>query len=223
MPVRLAASILAVALAAATQTASAGTAPAAAPTVHRVFDIMRQGSKIGTDTFDITRHGDMSDVTIVTHVLVKVMFVNAYRYDHSETASWKGSQLVSFNSTTDDNGTNHEVSATQNGGKLALDVDGSKSEQSKAMIPASLWSADVSNRSQLFDPGNGKHLSTKPEDLGEETVNVHGAPQQLHHLKLSGQFARELWFDKDGLVKMTLLGSDNSLITSELRTSTASR
>ncbi len=226
MPVRLAASIFAVALAAAAQTASAGTPSAssgAAPTVHRVFDIMRQGSKIGTDTFDIVRHGDVSDVTIVTHVLVKVMFVNAYRYDHKETASWKGSQLVSFTSTTDDNGTNHEVSATQNGGKLALDVDGSKSELSKAMVPASLWSADVSNKSQLFDPGNGKHLSTKPEDLGEELVNVRGAPQQLRHLKLSGQFARELWFDKDGLVKMTLLGSDNSLITSELRTSTASR
>jgi hypothetical protein len=26
--------------------------------VHRVFDIMRAGSRIGTDTFDITRQGD---------------------------------------------------------------------------------------------------------------------------------------------------------------------
>ncbi len=203
--------------------ASAGAPNGAAPTVHRVFDIMRQGSKIGTDTFDIARHGDATDVKIVTHVLVKVLFVNAYRYDHTETASWRGNQLVSFSSTTDDNGTTHEISAAQTGAKLTLDVDGVKSEVPKAMVPASLWSAEVSNKSQLFDPGNGKHLSTKPQDLGEETVSVRGAPQQVRHLKLSGPFARELWFDKDGLVKMTLLGSDNSLITSELRMSTASR
>jgi hypothetical protein len=198
-------------------------APAAAPTVHRVFDIMRSGSKIGTDTFDISRQGDVTNVKIVTHVLVKIMFVNAYRYDHSESGTWKGSQLVSFNSTTDDNGTNHEIAATQAGAKVALDVDGTKTELPKGIVPASLFSADVSNKSQLFDPGNGKRLSTKPKDLGEETVAVHGAPQTLRHLKLSGEFDRDLWFDKDGLVKMTLLGSDKSVITSELRVSTASR
>jgi hypothetical protein len=198
-------------------------APPAAPAVHRVFDIMRSGSKIGTDTFDISRQGDITNVKIVTHVLVKIMFVNAYRYDHTESGSWKGNQLVSFTSTTDDNGTNHEIKATQTGGKVALDVDGAKTDLPKGVVPASLWSADVSNKSQLFDPGNGKRLSTKPQDLGEETVAVHGAPQQLRHLKLSGQFDRDLWFDKDGLVKMTLLGSDKSVITSELRVSTASR
>lgn len=224
MQVRLAAPLLAIAAcAAAVSPASAGAPAGAASTVHRVFDIMRQGSKIGTDTFDITRRGDVTDVTIVTHVLVKVMFVNAYRYDHTETGSWKGNQLVSFTSTTDDNGTNHQIAVTQTGGKQVLDVDGTKSDLPKAMVPASLWGADVSNRTQLFDPGNGKHLVTKPQDLGEETVSVRGAPQQLRHLKLSGPFARDLWFDKDGLVKMTLVGSDNSVITSELRTSTASR
>ena len=222
MQVRLAVPILASALCAAL-VQPAGAATGTAQSIHRVFDITRQGSKIGTDTFDITRHGDVTDVKIVTHVLVKVMFVNAYRYDHTETGSWKGSQLVSFSSTTDDNGTNHEISATQAGGKLSLDVDGKKSDQPKTMVPASLWSADVSNKAQLFDPGTGKQLSTKPQDLGEEMVTVHGAPQQLRHVKLSGPFARELWFDKDGLVKMTLVGSDNSVITSELRTSTASR
>ena len=224
MQVRLAVSILALTLCAgSSQPAGAGAPTGAAPSVHRVFDIMRQGSKIGTDTFDITRRGDVADVKIVTHVLVKVMFVNAYRYDHTETGSWKGGQLVSFASTTDDNGTNHEISATQTGSKLALEVDGTKSELPKGVVPASLWSADVSNKAQLFDPGTGKPLSTKPQDLGDETIAVRGAPQQLRHLKLSGQFARELWFDKDGLVKMTLVGSDNSVITSELRTSTASR
>ena len=60
------------------------------------------------------------------------------------------------------------------------------------------------------------------EDLGKETVALNGVPRQLDHVRLTGAFPRDLWFDEDGLVKMTLLGSDNSEVTSELRQSTAS-
>jgi hypothetical protein len=204
--------------------APASAAPAGpAANVHRVFDIMREGSQIGTNTFDITRSGDTTEVKIVTHVLVKVMFVNAYRYDHKETASYKGTQLVSFTATTNDNGTDHEIAAEQKDGKVILTVDGDTREAAKGIVPASLWSADISNKPQLFDTGNGKLLSTKPRDLGDEMVEIHGVSQHLRHIKLSGQFDRDLWFDKDGLVKLAMLGTDHSKITSELRQSTAAR
>jgi hypothetical protein len=191
--------------------------------VHRVFDIMRAGSRIGTDTFDITRQGDTTTVKIDTKIVVKIAFITAYRYTHSESESWKGKQLVAFASTTDDNGTNHDVRATQAGGKLAMVVDGVSSTAPKSLMPASLWSADVSKGPQLFDPANGKKMAVQAQDLGPEDVKVNGAPQQLDHVKLSGAFPRDLWFDDQGLVKMTLLGSDNSEVTSQLRQSTASR
>ena len=206
--------------------AALATAPAlAAPEakhVHRVFDIMREGSKIGTDTFDITRQGDATSVKVNTHIQVKIAFITAYRYDHSETGSWKGSQLVAFTSKTDDNGTDHQIKAAQAGGKIALTVDGAASSAPKTMQAASLWGAEVSRQKQMFDPANGKRLAVDVADLGEETVDMNGVPRQLDHVQLTGALPRDLWFDEDGLVKMTLRGSDNSLITSQLRTSTAS-
>ena len=190
--------------------------------VHRVFDIVREGSKIGSDTFDVTRQGDVTSVKIDTHILVKIAFITAYRYNHSETESWKGNQLVSFTSNTDDNGTAHDVSATMKGGKLAMVVDGAESTAPKGIVPASLWSVDVSKQAQLFDPASGKRMAVTPNDLGLETVKVNGAPRELEHVSLSGAFPRELWFDDQGLVKMTLQGSDKSTVTSQLRASTAS-
>ena len=203
--------------------ASAGSPSAASPDVHRVFDIMRSGSKIGTDTFDIARQGDMTTVKIKTHIVVTILYVKVYHLDHEETESFKGSQLVSFEAKTDDNGTDHEITAAQSGGKLALTVDGEKKDLPKSTVPASVWNADVSGKPQLFDPRSGKVMANKVKDLGEETVEVQGAPQQLHHLKLVGEFPRDLWFDKDGLAKLTLLGTDRSLISSEMSLSTASR
>ena len=191
--------------------------------VHRVFDIMRAGSRIGTDTLDITRQGDATTVRMDTQIVVKIAFITAYKYTHSGTETWKGNQLVAFASTTDDNGKGHEVNATQTGGKLAMVVDGVSSTAPKATMPASLWSADVVKGSQLFDPASGKRMAVQVQDLGLETVRLNGAPRQLDHVKLSGAFPRDLWFDDEGLVKMTLLGSDNSEVTSQLRQSAAAR
>ena len=191
--------------------------------VHRIFDIMREGSKIGDDTFDVTRAGDVTDVKITTHIAVKIAFVTAYRYEHSETQSWKGNQLVSFHSSTDANGTSHDVSASVAGGKVALVVDGEATVAPKGIMPASVWTTEIAKRPQLFDPGDGKRMSVRGQTLGGENVVLNGAPHQLEHVKLTGQFDRDLWFDEQGLVKMVMRGTDNSVITSQLRQSTASR
>lgn len=198
--------------------------PAEPPvTLHRVFDIVREGTQIGTNTLDFSRQGDATTVKVVTHILVKIMFVNAYRYEHVETAMFKSNQLVSFNSTTDENGTNHSIDAHEASGKLALTVDGASVDAPKTIYPAIIFSPDITGKSQLFDPGNGKRLSAKGEDLGKETVTIRGVPQELRHIRLTGTFGRDLWFDRDGLVKMTMLGPDNSKIVSEMRQTTAER
>src|SRR3984893_5505294 len=51
--------------------------------IHKVFDIVRGGDKIGTDTIDIERQNDTTTVKIKTDLSVKVMFIEAYRYEHS--------------------------------------------------------------------------------------------------------------------------------------------
>jgi hypothetical protein len=198
-------------------------APSASIAIHRVFDISREGSQIGTTTVDFSRRGEMSNIKIVTHISVKVLLMNAYQYEHQETASFRDNQLISFSSTTDDNGTNHQIAAHESSGRILMKVDGDETEVPKAIYPAITFSPLISSKSQLFDPNNGKRLYTVSEGLGMDFVTVHGVQQELNHIKLSGQFDRDLWFDRDGLVKMSMIGSDHSRITSELRRSSAER
>ena len=48
-----------------------------------------------------------------------------------------------------------------------------------------------------------------------------GVPPGTHHYKiadtLTGEFARDVWFDGDALVRTKIIGSDNSVILSDLR------
>ena len=191
--------------------------------IHEVFEVDREGDKIGATTIDIDRQNDVTTVKLATSISVKVMFIEAYHYEHASTEIWRSGQLISYKSQTDDNGTKHtvEVGPGSSPDKLSLTVDGKRSDIAKTFAPASLWSRDVVNRSDLFQTDNGKRLSIKVKDAGEETLVVRGVKRQTHHYKISdktpGEFDRDVWFDGDLLVRMKLLGSDRSTIVSDLR------
>ena len=202
--------------------APAGTNKAAAAVkIHKVFDIVRGGDKIGTDTIDIEHQNDTTTVKIKTNLSVKVMFVEAYRYEHSCNETWKNGQLIAFKSQTNDNGTKHFIDVTAAPGKLSMDADGKHSDLPKTAAPATLWGKDAIHRLDVFQPDTGKRLSIEVTDLGNEALTIHGVTRQTQHYKivdtLSGDFAREVWFDGDVLVRIKIIGSDNSVILSDLR------
>ena len=188
---------------------------------HRVFDVFRGSDKIGTDTIDIERQNDTTTVKIKTDISVKIMFVEAYRYEHSCNEVWKNGQLVTFKSHTDDNGTKHAVEVTASNDKLNMEVDGKHSDLPKIAAPANFWSIDVIQRADAFEPDTGKRLLFKVTDLGPDSVTINGVTHQAHHYKiadtLAGEFARDLWFDGDALLRIKLIGSDSSVIVSDLR------
>ncbi len=203
--------------------AEGGSAHAAAPArIHQTFDIIRKGDKIGANTVDIDRKGDTTTVKNKTDISVKVLYIEAYRYEHACSETWKNGQLTAFKSQTDDNGTKHSVeivpAATPD--KITLIVDGKKSEEPKSLTPASLWSRELVTRTELFDPADGKRVTVKVTDLGPETLTIEGVQHQTHHYQISAKppadFDRDLWFEGDLLVRMKMLGSDKSTIVSDL-------
>jgi len=200
--------------------ASANNPPAPLK-IHKVFDVFRGSDKIGTDTIDIERQNDTTTVKVKTDISVKIMFMEAYRYEHSCNEVWKNGQLVTLKSRTNDNGTKHSVEVTAANDKLNMEVDGKHSDLPKTAAPADLWSIDVIHRSDAFEPDSGKRLLFKVTDLGPDSVTINGVTHQAHHYKiadtLAGEFARDLWFDGDALLRIKLIGSDNSVILSDLR------
>jgi hypothetical protein len=190
---------------------------AAAPIkTHQTYDIIREGSKIGTNIIDVERRGDATQVKISTKISVKIMYVEAYRFNHEATENWKGGRLVAYTSKTDDNGTNHSVSVTQGANKLDLVADGEHSDAPLGLHPASLWDRGFSGQTELFDTSNGKRMAVKIKDLGDERIVSNGVVHGTRHYKISGDFNRDVWFDGDTLVRLKLEGSDHSIINSDL-------
>src|SRR5215831_11308469 len=102
----------------------------------RRFAIMRNGEQIGTHAIEITRTGPETNVRITTDLTVKVLFVTAYRLQHNATERWVNGQLVAFESTTDNNGVRHKVSASRGASGLEVQADGKTTRVDQNVLPA---------------------------------------------------------------------------------------
>jgi hypothetical protein len=191
--------------------------PAPMSKTKRVFDVTRDGSKIGTDTIEIEQRGDATIVNCTTHISVTILSIEAYRLDHHSSETWKGEQLISFTSKTDDHGTKHSVSATTSNEKIRFDIDGKASEVLQKIIPSNFWNKAFLATGQLFDDTNGKLLSIKVSDLGGEPLTMHGVKYQTNHYRIEGDLKRDLWFDDNGLVRLKMPAPDGSKISFDLQ------
>lgn len=185
--------------------------------IKHVFDITRDGGKIGTDIVEIEKQGDVTNVKFTTHISVVIMFVQAYHLDHTSVETWNGNQFVSFKSQTDDNGKKRSLSATVVGDKIRFDIDGKRSEAPRTLLPASFWNRNFVTANELFHEDDGKRMSIKVADLGDEILDVQGRKHQVRHYQISGDLQRDLWFEGDTLLRLSLTGSDGSKIVSDLR------
>lgn len=188
-------------------------APAAAAPDILTFAVMRDGSQIGTHTLRFAMSGDELRVDIKTDVTVKVLFVTAYRFEHQGTEVWHDGRLVGYNSTTNDDGTAKTLRATANGD--GLDVNGTAGawKADAAIIPASLWDRRIVEQARILNTLDGRPMAVQVVDAGMDQIDVGGTSVPARHYVISGDLARELWYDADGtLSHVRFAGSDGSQI-----------
>jgi hypothetical protein len=192
----------------------AATMAAQIPSETMRFAIMRNGEQIGTHAIEISRTGMETNVRITTDIVVKVLFVTAYRLQHSATERWMNGQLAALNSTTDNNGTRHKVSATLGTSGLEVEADGKTSRADKNIFPASLWNPELMRRKTALDTQDGQVDPIAVTDDGMEDLSFGARAVKAHHYEIKGRYSQDIWYDERGrLVQVKLIGSDGSVIS----------
>jgi len=190
------------------------TRVAAQPSETMRFAIMRNGEQIGTHAIEINRKGPETDVRVTTELAVKVLFVTAYRLQHSATERWMNGQLVALDSTTDNNGVHHNVSATRGKSGLEVEADGKTSHVDQNVFPASLWNPELMRRKAALDPQDGQVDPISVKDDGSEDLRLGDRALKAHHYEIKTRYSQDIWYDERGrLVQVKLIGSDGSEIS----------
>ncbi len=202
-PIRNAALAAFVALtAAAAGTAQAAPGPSVPASGRMTFDVIRKGKDIGDYVLSFRGKGPDLTVNVSTDVNVKmpVIGVSAYSFRQQSTETWKGGKLAGLSSATDDNGTAHQINVGPS-----------------ALIPASLWNADIVGARQVLNTITGKTDAITVRNLGEQTVKTGAGAVKATHYAVTGGLQRDLWFKGAQLVHVRFAADDGSQVDYVLR------
>ncbi len=177
------------------------------------FAVLRNGERIGTNTVEVSRQDDQTDVRTETHVEVSLAFITLYRFDQTETEKWARGRFLAMSSTTDDNGTVHNAKAVASSEGTLVQSDGDKKLYPGTVIPVSLWNPDVLDQRAVLNPQDGHLVPIKVQDRGEDNLVVQGHALRAHHFVIMTTYAQDVWYDgNQRLVQVQLKARDGSTI-----------
>jgi Family of unknown function (DUF6134) len=161
------------------------------------FDVYLDKSKIGKHTFTF------NDNTLISKAKfnVKVLFINAYQYDHTAKEQWQNDCL----SNIDVNTTEDKVNTIVKGKKTAtgFEVSDAKTSQTlpECVMTFAYWNPKILTQSKLLNPQNAEYLDTTITKLGAASIEAKGKPTETTHYKLTGALKGvkklniELWYN----------------------------
>jgi len=183
-----------------------------------VYDVWREGAKIGTYSVDFLRDGDKLTVHTRMSVDVSVLFISFYHFDHDAVEDWIDGKLVHYASKTDDNGAERDVLLTREGDRLSGRYNTAPVTLPADIIPCSLWNPATVDQKELLDPTQGRPMAVTVLDRGLERVKDGSEMVLARHYSITGDTHREVWYGADGIVVQAVYkAKDESLLTFTLR------
>lgn len=162
------------------------------------FDVVRKGKDIGDHTYSFSGTGSSFTVEVATDIAVKVPLIRttAYSFQHASLETWKSGKLQQISSNTNDDGEPHQLKTA-----------------GKGTLPASLWNNDIVRSQKLMNTIDGRMMKVRVADLGAEMVETRRGAVTAHHYRMSGDLARDLWYDADGnLAQVAFKAEDGSTV-----------
>lgn len=163
-----------------------------------VFDVLRDGDKIGEHRLVFEREDSTLKVSVETDMTVTFAFLTVFRYEHKRVERWRDGELESLAGMTNDDGTEYEISIVRKEGHYSRTVNGTEEELTGPVAVDSLWSKDRLSAGKLFSAASDKVYRVRSDLMGTETIDAKGGPVEAEHYKLSGELNRDLWFGPTG-------------------------
>jgi hypothetical protein len=172
---------------------------------------------VGSHKVTFSRSGEDLMVQVENRIKVKVLFITAYRFEADRTELWRDGRLVSYRSETHDDGTDIEVSAEAQDGKLLIDGINGRVEAPGETFPSHPWNQDVLDRALIMDTKTGELKTVQVEAAGEDVIEAGGQSIAARKYVISGDMERELWYGPDGTWLQMRFEKDGSKITFTLQ------
>ena len=184
-----------------------------------VFDVKRNGTRVGTQTVTFKKSPDQSvKVGVALELAVKFLGMTVYRYDYRSDAIWRDGLLVQLSSKQNDDGEINEVRIVSS--EDGLRVEGPKGVvvASANLFPTNHWNPGVIGSRQVIDTLNGSLAEVTITNEGRETITAQGKAISATRFVYRGDVNPTVWYDDRGRwVKFKFVAKDGSEVEYECR------
>ncbi len=122
------------------------------------FEILRGGKPFGTHEISFNRNGDVVQSDIKIQMRYKLLGLTAFRYDHTNSETWKGNKLLSVKSSTDDDGRKYSVDK----------------ENLNGIYSSSYWNQKSISKSKILNTQYGTMDDIKVTKAKSQTLTIAG-------------------------------------------------
>ena len=172
--------------------------PAAAADRAWEFEVSLDDRKIGYHRFVLSEDGDRQVLETEAAFDVKLLFITAFRYRHSNVEIWDDGCLASIDARTDSNGKLFEVKGTRKADRLSIVRDNGDDELEDCVRTFAYWDSTVLEAERLLNSQTGEYESVSVREDGEDVIEVAGTPVAARRYTLSAKAGDiRLWYASD--------------------------
>ncbi len=178
-----------------------------------IFDVFREGKRVGTQT--VRFRGSPKDVFVTSkfNLKIDILFINAYSFEYSSKANWKDGTLHDLSVLVDDNGEKFSLEAKKRSKYLTVSNDQESFQVPLPIYPTNHWNAGVLGQNKVLNTLTGELNNVEIIEKGYEMIETRQGKVKAMRYAYTGDLETEIWYDDEKRwVGMEFVGSDGSLI-----------
>jgi hypothetical protein len=194
-------------------------APAFANQSDRLeFKVFLNDKEVGKHLYTISEADGVRRVRSEANFTYKILFIPAYRYEHSNSEQWVDDCLLDFNARTNANGKDIQASGELGeSGFTVRNADG-RMELPECVMSFAYWNPDFLDQPRLLNPQTGEYVEVSVEELEQEVLDVRGELVPALKYRLTAyEVDLTLWYsEKDQWLALESIAKGGHVIRYEL-------
>ncbi|MFM9914127.1 MAG: DUF6134 family protein [Methylophilaceae bacterium] len=161
------------------------------------FNVLMDDKPLGQHRFELSESGLERTLTSEASFKIQLLFITAYKYQHSAREKWQGDCLVYLDAKTEEKGVTTLVKGQSRTG--GFELESPARTLPGCVMTFAYWNSNMLTQSKLLNPQTGEWVDVNISKIGTETLQVRGqnVPTERYSLK-SKMLKIDLWYSKEG-------------------------
>ena len=182
------------------------------------FEVYLNDKRVGQHNYEIVDVDGIRQVQSRAKFDYRILFIPAYRYEHSNSERWSDNCLVGLEARTNANGKRLRVSGERTDGIFRVENGDAPLELPECVMSFAYWNPDFLGEPRLLNPQTGEYVDVSVEKVADEILEVRGEAIPARRFRLTAyEMDLTLWYsDNDEWLALESVAKGGHVIRYEL-------